>query len=197
MTTTAEIYRHLRELRDQFIPPVGMSWPEISGGQWVMMMSPRPSHQVVVKDISVQLDPQLPAGHYTYESTDAEAVAVGKLRVPDLIVTSRAAMLRSGALDPHEILLAIEVVSPSNPENDYEGKVRDYPQMGIAHYLIVDPRDRTWTHHWNIGKADGRAVYENRQHEVWSTPVAVATEQGTWTLETAALPSYADREDVE
>ncbi|WP_097235453.1 Uma2 family endonuclease [Streptomyces sp. 1331.2] len=44
-----------------------------------------------------------------------------------------------------EALIAIEIVSPSNPENDWTGKVRDYPRMGFPLYLIVDPRQKTVT----------------------------------------------------
>ncbi|MDQ1046128.1 Uma2 family endonuclease [Streptomyces sp. V4I2] len=65
---------------------------------------------------------------------------------------------------PHEIVLAIEIVWPSNPENDYEHKTRDYPAMGIPHYLGLDPRDGTWTYQWQIGRAEGRPAYENRLH---------------------------------
>lgn len=39
--------------------------------------------------------------------------------------------------------IAVEVVSPSNPENDLVGKVRDYPLMRIPLYLLIDPREGT------------------------------------------------------
>ncbi|WP_084712973.1 Uma2 family endonuclease [Streptacidiphilus rugosus] len=42
-------------------------------------------------------------------------------------------------------LIAVEVVSPSNPENDWTGKLRDYPLMGIPLYLIVDAQQKTAT----------------------------------------------------
>jgi hypothetical protein len=28
--------------------------------------------------------------------------------------------------------------------------------MGIPHYLILDPRDGTWTYQWGIGRSEGR-----------------------------------------
>ncbi|MER6397736.1 Uma2 family endonuclease [Kitasatospora sp. NPDC001603] len=34
---------------------------------------------------------------------------------------------------------------PPNPENDWVGKVRDYPQMGIPLYLLIDAGQRTVT----------------------------------------------------
>lgn len=129
-------YRRLRELRDHFTPPPGFTYPEISDGTLVMMMSPRPRHRVTASDVRDQLPqlPQLPQGLGAFEATDDNAL--GKLRIPDLIVTHRDAMLTDDPLDPREILLAIEIVSPSNPANDYEAKSRDYPAMGIGHYLI-------------------------------------------------------------
>jgi Uma2 family endonuclease len=42
-------------------------------------------------------------------------------------------------------LIAVKVVSPSNPENDWAGKLRDYPVMGIPVYLIVDAQQKTVT----------------------------------------------------
>ncbi|MEU1478396.1 hypothetical protein [Streptomyces sp. NPDC005760] len=89
--TEQAVCQHLRELREHFTPPPGLTYPEISDGTFVMTMSPRPPHQVTAKDVARQLDPQLP----------------------------------EGPLDPREIFLAIEIVSPSNPGNDYEVKSRD------------------------------------------------------------------------
>ncbi|MFI6153896.1 Uma2 family endonuclease [Kitasatospora sp. NPDC051170] len=42
---------------------------------------------------------------------------------------------------PH-MVIAVELVSPSNPENDWVSKVRDYPLMGIPLYLVIDARDK-------------------------------------------------------
>ncbi|MEU0028540.1 Uma2 family endonuclease [Streptomyces sp. NPDC006335] len=121
------IYQHLRELREHFTPPPGFTYPEISDGTFVMMVSPPPRHQVTAKDVARQLDPQLPDGILTFEATDTDDDSLGKLRVPDLIVTAREAMLTDGPLDPREIFLAIEIVSPSNPGNDYEVRAATTP----------------------------------------------------------------------
>ena len=39
--------------------------------------------------------------------------------------------------------LAIEVVSPDDPDRDYDEKRADYAEAGVPEYWIVDPRDRT------------------------------------------------------
>ncbi|WP_427921434.1 Uma2 family endonuclease [Streptomyces sp. cg40] len=193
--TQQAIYRHLRELREHLAPLPGFTYPEISGGMFVMMMSPRPRHQVTAADVRDQLAPQVPHGVGVFEATDAGDAILGKLRIPDIIVTSREAMLTDDPLDPHEILLAIEIVSPSNPDNDYEAKSHDYPAMGIPHYVILDPRDGTWTYQWGIDTSSGRPAYGNRLHkQPYGTPLAINAESGTWKLDTSGLPLYSRKD---
>jgi Uma2 family endonuclease len=188
--TESEIYRHLRELRDDFTPPHGLGWPEISDGQIVMMMSPRPRHQLTAKLISRQLDAQLDSGLIAAEATDVEEESLGKLRIPDILVVPEAAMDTDDPIDPREILLAVEIISPSNPSNDYEAKLRDYPAMGIPHYLIVDPRDGTCRYYHGIVREDGRPSYDNRHGYSYGDVITV---EG-WTIETAGLPRYSAKD---
>ncbi|MBX9398708.1 Uma2 family endonuclease [Streptomyces sp. TRM72054] len=124
--------------------------------------------------VSRQLDAQLPEGFFAFEATDTDDESLGKLRVPDILVCSGDAMQTDDPLDPHEIALAVEIVSPSNPDNAYRDKTRDYPAMGIPHYLIL--------------------VYENRLHLPCGSPVTVTTDLGTWTIETTDLPRYSAKD---
>ncbi|MGA4841425.1 Uma2 family endonuclease [Streptomyces sp. G45] len=192
--TQQTMYRHLRDLRDRLTPPPGLAWPEISDGRIVMMMSPRPRHQLTATRVRDQLTRQLPDELGVFEVTDTDDEALGKLRVPDLHVCAYAAMETDHPLDPREITLVVEIVSPSNPDNDYQEKTRDYPAMGIPHYLIVDPRDGTWTYQWQIGRAEGRPAYENRLHLPYGKPVTIATDLGTWTIDTTDLPRYSAKD---
>ncbi|TDC19875.1 Uma2 family endonuclease [Streptomyces sp. 8K308] len=188
------VYRHLRELREHLTPPPGLDYPEISDGQLVMMMSPRPRHQVNAKRVTRQLDQQLPDGIFAYESTDTDDELLGKLRVPDVLVVSEEAMLAAEpTLDPREILLAVEIVSPSNPDNDYRDKLADYPRMGIPRYLIVDPREGTWSYHWDIVTNGGVPAYASRLGKrPFGDAVTIDTEVGRWTIETVGLPLYTE-----
>ncbi|MGF0174627.1 hypothetical protein ACQF36_30265 [Streptomyces sp. Marseille-Q5077] len=70
--TELAIYRHLRELRQHFTPPPGFTYPEITDGTFVMMMSPRPRHQVTASDVRDQLVLQLPEGIGVFEATDTD-----------------------------------------------------------------------------------------------------------------------------
>ncbi|MFJ3672419.1 hypothetical protein ACIPSE_38775 [Streptomyces sp. NPDC090106] len=80
------------------------------------------------------------------------------------------------------------MVSRSNPANDYEGKLRDYPAMGVPHYLIVDPRDGSAVHYWAPARRSGEASYDNRQHYVFGDTVTVAG----WKIDTAVLRRYGE-----
>ncbi|MGW0706694.1 Uma2 family endonuclease [Streptomyces sp. NPDC002643] len=192
--TKRAIYRHLRELREEFTPPPGFTYPEITAETLVMMMSPRPRHQLTAVDLRDRLAPQLPEGMVVAEATDTDDESLGTLRVPDLLVVPRSAMDTDDPLDPRDIVLAIEIVSPSNPDNDYKNKTSDYPAMGIPHYLIVDPRDGTWTYQWEIGGRSGRPAYENRIHRPYGDSVIIATELGELTIKTGDLPRYSAKD---
>ncbi len=138
--TEQSIYGHLREFREAFDKPEPLAWPEISHGQLLMMMSPKKQHQLVAHRLRTQLEPQLGTDLVLMLETDMEDAALGILRVPDLVVIDEEeATADSDAIDPRRCHLVIEIVSRSNPGNDYEGKLRDYPAMGVPHYLIVDP----------------------------------------------------------
>lgn len=59
---------------------------------------------------------------------------------PDLSVAApsyRGTRLKQFPAD--EVILVVEVVSESNPENDTDKKVKKYAQAGIPYYLIVNP----------------------------------------------------------
>ncbi|NEB79848.1 Uma2 family endonuclease [Streptomyces sp. SID14478] len=87
---------------------------------------------------------------------------------------------------PDEVLLAAEIVSPSNPDNDYVAKMRDYPAMGIEHYLIVDPRTGLVHHHAEpTGSGDAARYTYNREYAF-----GAKIEIGAWRLDTGVFPRY-------
>ncbi|MGW1076712.1 Uma2 family endonuclease [Streptomyces sp. NPDC002537] len=188
ITAKQEIYQHLRAFAEHFTPPAPFSpHVEISEGQIIMMMSPAGRHDLAASRIERQLQPQLPDGVIATTSGDIEEPGLGQLRRPDVLVLPEAAMDTEGAISPRTLLAAVEIVSPSNPENDYESKLRHYPQLGIPHYLIVDPRDGTCVHHWVIGVREGTPVYEARVPYVFGDRIAV----GEWVIDTGVLPRYS------
>ena len=189
MDVQETIYRHLRDYADQLTPPAPFTdHVEISGGHIVVIMAPTGTHELVAWNIADVLRPQLPSGIIVHTGGDVEDAALGILRRPDAIVVPYAAMQTDSALNPRDLLLAVEVVSPSNPANDYVDKLAEYPLMGIPHYLIVDPRDGTAQHYWQIVQRNGRPGYDAHVPYVFGDKIPV----GDWVVDTAGLPRYGE-----
>ncbi|MFC1443174.1 Uma2 family endonuclease [Streptacidiphilus sp. N1-10] len=186
--TEQPIYRHLRAYADHLRPELPMSpHVEISNGQILLTMSPAGAHGLNAKRVTTQLDHQLQDGLIAYMA-DIEHPGAAKLRRPDVVVVDEDAMDVPGAVDATAVRLAVEIVSPSNPENDYEGKLRDYPVMGIPHYLIIDPRDGTAHHHWKIATEDGPGRYSAHVPYVFGDKITV----GDWVIDTGELRRYPE-----
>jgi Uma2 family endonuclease len=79
--------------------------------------------------------------------------------VPDILV-ARAAVLdgQGDYVDPTDVRLVVEVLSPSNRGRDLVLKRHYYAVGGIPHYWIVDPPARTLT----VLALDGDAYREER-----------------------------------
>ncbi|WP_329118246.1 Uma2 family endonuclease [Streptomyces sp. NBC_01465] len=185
--TEQTIFQHLQDFAEHFEPPAPFSpHVEISNGQIVMMMSPSGAHDLNAGRITRQLSDQVAEGLFAYTG-DIEHPLAQKMRRPDVIVVEEAAMKTSGAIAAEAVALVVEVVSPSNPENDYVDKVRDYPVMGIPHYVIVDPRDSTCLHLWEPKAGE----YENKVHYRFGDKIQV----GDWVIDTGALHPYAQTAD--
>ncbi|GAA3060116.1 hypothetical protein GCM10020229_84740 [Kitasatospora albolonga] len=184
MSIDPATYARLREIADKLPQVPGIGKIEIANGEIVMMMSPVRRHELAVLRLARQLDAQLPGTHpgfVAFAGADLEDVGLGRLRRPDLMVFAEQALEgEQPALLPHEVLLVVEVVSRSNPENDYEDKVHDYAAMGIPHYLLVDPRDGTGIVHSQPG-------YASREKFVFGDTVTV----GPWRLDTSGLLTYS------
>ncbi|MEV6260930.1 Uma2 family endonuclease [Streptomyces sp. NPDC051784] len=181
--TRDEIYRHLRDYRDQLMERTEVLYGEISDGRLMMMMSPVMAHQRVANRLRDQLITQGGDSMSVMAETDLEDPALGVLRIPDLCVIPRdVEESEDRAIPADQALVVIEIVSPSNSSNDYRDKVRDYARMRIAHYLIVDPRDGTCVHYWQPAGED----WDNRQRHVFGDVITV----GDFTLDTGGLTRY-------
>ncbi|GAA4800827.1 hypothetical protein GCM10023220_31650 [Streptomyces ziwulingensis] len=105
------------------------------------------------------------------------------MRRPDAVVIPEAVLDEDGlAVDATQALAAIEIVSPSNPSNDYDAKPADYPAMGIPLCLIVDPRTGTIEVHSDPCK--GR--YAQKEPYIFGDAVPF----GVWTVETGEFRRY-------
>ena len=86
------------------------------------------------------------------------------------------------------VVAAIEIVSRSNPENDWVGKMRDYPLLGIPIYVIFDPRTGSGAVFTDIHSTPEGPRYAVRKNFVYGEDVTI----GEWTISTSGLPRYQD-----
>lgn len=155
-------------------------------GPFLAMMSPSKRHEGTVRRIRDQLNAQLPATHPGYiceNGPEIEHPSIGRMRRPDAVVIPEEVLDEEGlTVDATQVLAVIEIVSPSNPDNDYGEKLTEYPAMGIAHYMIVDPRTGTIEVHSEPCK--GR--YSRKDPYIFGDKVPF----GAWTVETSAFRRY-------
>lgn len=61
------------------------------------------------------------------------------VREPDLVVAYPSALDGRPRLRPDDALAVIEILSPGTGRIDRVAKLAEYAEVGIAHYVIVDP----------------------------------------------------------
>ncbi|MWA13419.1 Uma2 family endonuclease [Streptomyces sp. BA2] len=162
-------------------------------GPILAMMCPSKRHEGTVHRICQQLNKQLLVTHPGYicaNGPEIEHPAIGRMRRPDALVIPEAVLDEEGiAVDATQVLAVIEIVSPSNPNNDYGEKLTEYPAMGIDRYMIVDPRTGTIEVHSE--PCAGR--YGNKEPYIFGDKVPF----GPWTVETVAFRRYGKPGDLD
>jgi Uma2 family endonuclease len=109
----------------------------------VLLMSPSPTdlHQDIAWRLAAALDATIPDG---YRVTQAVEVRISQRRsfIPDvLVVVSRGADRPRGWYPPHEVAIAVEIVSQSSRAMDRITKPALYAQAGIPHYWRIETED--------------------------------------------------------
>ncbi|MFJ5926869.1 Uma2 family endonuclease [Kitasatospora sp. NPDC092948] len=140
---------------------------EISGDTIVMTVGPSGIHQRNLLLVRRQFDRYAPVELLPSENTDLVSPRVGKSRNPDLTYLPGEALETADNQVPAELAaIAVELVSPSNPENGWVGKVRDYPLMEIPLYLLVDAGQKTVT---LFSRPDGTKYHRREDIEFGET----------------------------
>ncbi|MGW5332899.1 Uma2 family endonuclease [Streptomyces bauhiniae] len=153
------------------------------------MMSPVRQHELTVLRLRKRLEKVMPEALVAHTGEpDVEDAAEGVMRHPDVMVIAEADMEGDGAFDPRTLVAAVEIVSRSNPENDWVGKIRDYPLLGIPVYAIFDPRTGSGAVFTDIHHTSAGPRYATRKDFVYGEEVTIAE----WTIPTDGLPRYAD-----
>lgn len=122
-------------------------YTELQEGRLVMSPSPRPNHAFALFRLAKQLDEQLPEHLDLLPDIDIDLELAGPdepgfSRRPDLIVADLDGIKRaeeSGQLiSAKDVLIVVEIVSPSSRRMDNVIKHGEYADAGIPHYWIVD-----------------------------------------------------------
>ncbi|MEI5103671.1 Uma2 family endonuclease [Streptomyces sp. PmtG] len=176
-----ELGAYAEHLEGSWTVEIGPSGPILA------MMCPSKRHEGTVRRICKQLDAQLPTTHPGYicaNGPEIEHPSIGRMRRPDAVVIPEAVLDEEGlAVDATQVLAAIEIVSPSHPENDYGEKLSEHPAMGIEHYMIVDPRTGTVEVHTEPCGSH----YRKKAPYIFGDRVPV----GPWTVDTSDFRRYA------
>ncbi|MFB7247053.1 hypothetical protein CW362_04215 [Streptomyces populi] len=185
--------RMIAEELTEYAEQLEGSWEVEIGpsGPFLAMMSPSKRHEGAVRRIRNQLNEQLPATHPGYiceNGPEIEHPGIGRMRRPDAIVIPEDVLDEEGlSVDATRVLAVIEIVSPSNPDNDYGEKLAEYPAMGIADYMIVDPRTGTIEVH--------SEPCGDRYRDKASYIFGDAVPFGPWTVRTDAFRRYGKAGD--
>jgi Uma2 family endonuclease len=111
---------------------------ELIDGVLVVSPSPTYGHQNLVLRLGQALESTCPA---EWEVTQGVEVRISRFRslTPDvLVVTAHAAERMPSKFQPHEVALAIEIVSPGSVTMDRVAKPALYAQAGIPFYWRVE-----------------------------------------------------------
>ncbi|WP_320066576.1 Uma2 family endonuclease [Micromonospora sp. RTGN7] len=133
----------------------------------VLLVSPSPTrvHQTIAGRLMVALEEDCPDD---YDVTQAVEVRINRSRsfIPDVLVTTSAAAMRQPSrYEPHEVVLVVEIVSPSTRSIDRVLKPALYAQADIPFFWRIEVED------------DGLVVHTHKLDPVNQ----VYAETGRWT----------------
>jgi len=121
----------------------------------VLLVSPSPgtAHQVIAMRLGVFLEETCPPEYHVTQGVDI-VMSRRRLLVPDVLVTTdEAATRRQRKYEPHEVVLAVEIVSPSSEAMDRILKPALYAQAGIPFYWRIEVAHRLTVHTYQLNPA--------------------------------------------
>ncbi|MGW1254023.1 Uma2 family endonuclease [Streptomyces sp. NPDC002513] len=153
------------------------------------LSAPNGPHELTVLHLRKRLEKVMPDEIVAHTGEpDVEDEPEGIMRRPDVMVIAEAEMEGEGSFEPRSLLAAVEVISRSNPDNDWVSKMRDYPLMGVPVYAVFDPRTGTGAVLSDIHLTPDGPRYATRKDFVYGEDVTI----GDWTIPTDGLPRYRD-----
>ncbi|HLI37971.1 MAG TPA: Uma2 family endonuclease [Streptosporangiaceae bacterium] len=135
---------------------------ELIDGALVVSPSPTNMHQTIAARLVVALEESCPP---EYDVTQAVEIRISKRRsfIPDVLVTTAEAAARQPSkFAPHEVVIAVEVVSPTSVTIDQVTKSALYAQAGIPYYWLVDTLRGIAVHAYRLDARQG--IYRPAGH---------------------------------
>ncbi len=122
---------------ERFFPEDGKRRELVDG---VLLVSPSPTnaHQLIAALLTSVLHESRPAELVATQGVD---IRMGKRRsfIPDvLVITADAAQHRRRMYEPHEVMLAVEIVSEGSQAIDRVLKPNLYAEVGIPYYWRIE-----------------------------------------------------------
>ncbi|GAA5063362.1 Uma2 family endonuclease [Streptomyces similanensis] len=187
--TPSHVYRAMRDAVQSMNDTLPGKFEITAKGIVHDMMAPVGPHELTTLHLRKRLERVMPEDIVAHTGEpDVEDAVAGIMRRPDVMVISWADMDVPGTFDPRTLVAAIEVVSRSNPENDWVAKTRDYPLIGVPVYAIFDPRTGVGAVFTDIHATPEGPRYAIRKDFVYGEDVTIAD----WTIPTDGLPRYPD-----
>ncbi|MFI1754921.1 Uma2 family endonuclease [Streptomyces sp. NPDC020571] len=185
----SHLYRAMRDFVESTDGTLPGKFEITKEGIVLDMMSPVRPHELTALRLRKRLERVMPEEIVAHTGEpDVEMVPEGIMRRPDIMVIAEADMEGEGAFDPRTLLAAVEIVSRSNPDNDWVTKTRDYPLMGVPVYAIFDPRTGEGAVLTDIHATPDGPRYATRKDFVYGEDVTIAD----WTISTQNLPLYQE-----
>ena len=179
----------LREAAEQIEEATGMR-VEIIGGSLLMSPSPTGKPAGIVIDLRDAVRPHLPGECEAFENISIPMAGDDDdYATPDLTVGPRAFKdMDDWLLEPEEVQLAVEVISPSERLKGINEKTAWYAAAGVQLLLQVDPRTGTRSLFSRPDRpgCENRGVVHGKYGESAPLPVELGGE-----LETSGLARYA------
>ncbi|MFD5446875.1 Uma2 family endonuclease [Streptomyces sp. NPDC003470] len=189
----SHLYRAMRDFVESTDGTLPGKFEITKEGIVLDMMSPVRPHELTALRLRKRLEKVMPEEIVAHTGEpDVEMEPEGIMRRPDVMVIAEADMEGEGAFDPRTVIAAVEIVSRSNPDNDWVAKLRDYPLLGIPVYAIFDPRTGSGAVLTDIHATPDGPRYATRKDFVYGEDVTI----GDWTISTDGLPRYEEGADA-
>ncbi|BCB86687.1 Uma2 family endonuclease [Phytohabitans suffuscus] len=127
---------------------------ELIDGVLIMSPSPTDIHQGIVWRLTAALEESCPDDLHVNQGVE---VRINKRRsfIPDVLVTTdAAAQRRTSKYEPHEVVLAVEIVSDGSQTMDRITKPALYAQAGIPYYWRIETEKGVVVHTHKIDVTD-------------------------------------------